>query len=480
MRLSLFSRLAIGYLSILLMVAGVSSYAILMLRQFGGLAESIVKIDNPILDHEKALADLLLGQSRAEQKYVITKDEVWYLEFVRLKNEFQAQLARASALGDAGTTASLAAIAADHRRYVEVVDGEARYLRLRTSYAQARLKADKDALVDGMLTSFENLRTDRQRAVVAKVANLASAAARARKISMTITLGCLIAILLLSLLITRSITVPIGLLKNKTREIAEGHFGVNVEVRSPPEIRELAQALNSMSEKLAALDRMKADFFASMSHELRTPLTSIKEGTGLLLEGIGGPISDKQRRLLDILAEESQRLINLVNSLLDLSKMEAGMMRYEFEVGAVEPLIKRAIAEIAPLLEAKQIQIESHLAAALPTVRLDPERLLQVLRNLLGNAVKFTPHGGAVSVSAECSSAGLEIAVKDSGMGIPQENLQSIFEKFNQGNQLNGQSRHGTELGLAITKSIILSHGGKVWAESQLGQGSRFIFILPC
>jgi two-component system sensor histidine kinase GlrK len=269
-------------------------------------------------------------------------------------------------------------------------------------------------------------------------------------------------------------------LKNKTREISEGNFTANVEVRSPPEIRDLAQALNSMSEKLAALDRMKADFFASMSHELRTPLTSIKEGTGLLLEGIGGPISDRQRRLLDILAEESQRLIKLVNSLLDLSKMEAGMMTYDFELGTVEPLIEQAIAEIMPLVEAKQIKIESRFVTPLPAVRIDPERLLQVLRNLLGNAVKFAPHGGAVSVSAERTSNGLEIAVKDSGMGIPAENLQAIFEKFNQVNQLNGPARHGTGLGLAIAKSIISSHGGSVWAKSQLGQGSTFTFVLPC
>ena len=480
MRLSLFSRLAIGYLSILLMVAAVSSYTIVMLRRFGGLTESILKVNNRILDQEKTLADLVLAQSRAEQKYVITKDDAWRLEFVRLKNDFAARVVRATAMGDNGASASLTMIAADHRRYVELVDDEARHVSSQKSYAQARYKADKDAVVDAMLSAFEKLRVDQQRAVAAKVAHLATVADQAQQVSVTITMVCLIAILLMSLLITRSITGPIALLKNKTREIAEGNFTANVEVRSPPEIRELAQALNSMSEKLAALDRMKADFFASMSHELRTPLTSIKEGTGLLLDGIGGPISDKQRRLLDILAEESQRLIKLVSSLLDLSKMEAGMMSYDFELGTVEPLIERAIAEIMPLVEAKQIKIESRFVTPLPAVRIDPERLLQVLRNLLGNAVKFTPQGGAVSVSAERSSDGLKIAVKDSGMGIPAENLQSIFEKFNQGNQLNGQARHGTGLGLAIAKSIISSHGGSVWAESQLGQGSTFIFVLPC
>jgi two-component system sensor histidine kinase GlrK len=480
LRLSLFSRLAIGYLSILLMVAAVSSYAIVTLGRFGGLTESILKVDNPILDHEKALADLLLGQSRAEQKYVITKDDAWYLEFVHLKNDFQSRVASATALGDDGVTATLGMIAADHRRYVELVDGEAGYVAAQKPYPQARYKADKDALVDAMLSGFENLRVEQQRAVATKVANLASVAERAQEVSVAITMVCLIAILLMSLLITRSITGPIGLLKNKTREIAEGNFSANVEVRSPPEIRELAQALNSMSEKLAALDRMKADFVASMSHELRTPLTSIKEGTGLLLDGIGGPTTEKQQRLLGILAEESNRLISLVNSLLDLSKMEAGMMSYDFTVTNFDPLLKRAVVEIAPLLEAKQISLENGVDGSLPPVRMDAEKILQVLRNLLGNAVKFSPKGGHVRIVANAADGKLEVAVQDSGPGIAAESLLSIFEKFNQGDRQNAAARLGTGLGLAIAKSIILSHGGKIWAESQLGHGSKFIFVLPC
>src|SRR6185503_6304364 len=148
---------------------------------------------------------------------------------------------------------------------------------------------------------------------------------------------------------------------------------------------------------------------------------------------VGGETTEKQRKLLAILAEESNRLINVVNSLLDLSKMEAGMMTYDFESGHVDPLIRRALAEMAPLIEAKQIKLESKVEAPLPPVRIDPERILQVLRNLLGNAVKFTPKGGQVSVLAKPVNGKLEVSVKDSGPGIPAESLISIFEKFSQG-----------------------------------------------
>ena len=480
MRLSLFSRLTLGYLAIFLMVATVSSYAILRLRQFSALTESILQIDNRILDHEKVLADLLLGQSRAEQKFVITKDEVWYLQFIRFKNDFEARMKSALALPDSSVKPILEIIEQNYGRYLELVEGETRYLRTRKPYPEARYKQDKGALVDSMLNSFEKLRASQQQAIYAKVANLAWDADRAQEVSVAITLICLLAIVLMSLLVTRSITRPLSLLKHQTSEIAAGNFTAAVPIKSPPEIGALAESLNAMGEKLREIDRLKTDFFAAMSHELRTPLTSIKEGTGLLLEGIGGPITEKQQKLLAILAEESNRLISLVNSLLDLSKMEAGMMAYDFTLTNFDPLLKRAVGEIAPLLEAKQILLESGIDKALPALRMDAERILQVLRNLLGNAVKFTPKGGQVRVVVKAADGKLEVAVQDSGPGIAAESLLSIFEKFNQGDRQNGNARFGTGLGLAIAKSIILSHGGKIWAESQLGHGSKFIFVLPC
>jgi len=462
------------------MVALASASAVLELRYFRDLTASILNVDNRMLDHEKILADLLLAQSRAEQKFTITRDETWYQEFARLKSEFDARLQSALALNDPGATGILNAIQRDFQRYHDLVEDEARLVRGNQRYAQAQYKSDKDVLVDALLSAFEKLRQNQQRVTRAKVADLAAAADQAGETAMIIAASCLLAIITMSLLITKSITRPIELLKSRTRDIAQGNFGGRVEVRSPPEIAELALAIDAMCQKLHELDRLKADFFASMSHELRTPLTSIKEGTGLLLDGVGGETSEKQRKLLSILAEESNRLISVVNSLLDLSKLEAGMMAYDFEVTPIDSLIKRAVAEMTPLLEAKQIRLESAVDSSLPQVRLDPERILQVLRNLLGNAVKFTPKGGRVNVVAKPVNGKLEVSVKDSGPGIPADSLVSIFEKFHQGSRLGPHSLQGTGLGLAIAKSIITAHGGKIWAESELGQGSTFIFVLPC
>ena len=480
MRLSLFSRLTLGYLTIFLIVALASGYAVLQLRDVRHLTESILKVDTRLLDHEKTLADLLLAQSRAEQKFAITKDEAWYLQFVRLKIDFEGRLQSALALKDLAATPVLHQVGNYFHRYDELVGAEARLVRANRPYPRAQYKQDKDTLIDSMLAAFEKLRLNQQQSTYAKVGELAATADQAAEVSALIAVACLLAIVLMSLFITKSITRPIALLKSKTREIAQGNFEGKLLVRSPPEIGELAAAVNSMCEKLHEVDRLKADFFAYMSHELRTPLTAIKEGTGLLLDGVGGDTTDKQRKLLGILAEESNRLINVVSSLLDLSKMEAGMMVYDFEVTQVDPLIRRAVAEITPLVEAKRIRLESEVEEALAAVRIDPERILQVLRNLLGNAVKFTPNGGLVRIAAKPADGKLAISVKDSGPGIAAESLTAIFEKFNQGSRRSPYAQQGTGLGLAIAKTIITTHGGKIWAESELGKGSTFVFVLPC
>jgi two-component system sensor histidine kinase GlrK len=480
MRLSLFSRLTLGYLTIFVLVTAVSAYAIYQLRHFGALTKSIMSVDKGVLDLQKVLADKLDTQSRFEQNFVIAKKEADFEQFLRLKEDFDGQLSRALALADAAVQDLLSQIQRDYQSYQDLVAEEVQLIRAKKVYSQAEYKQAKDKFIDTIQASLARIRSDQEEATSAQLKQLAQTVDQALQVSIMITSACLIAIVLLSLLITRSITRPVALLKSKTRDIAEGRFDAGLRISSPPELAELSAAFNRMCDRLKEIDRMKEDFFSSMSHELRTPLTSIKEGTRLLLGGVGGETTDKQRKLLTILAEESNRLIGVVNSLLDLSKMEAGMLNYAFETVNLDPLIRRAVTEIAPLVEAKQIILETAIDTPLPPARLDPERMLQVLRNLLGNAVKFTPKGGHVTVTASPVDGKLQVSVQDSGPGIPAESLTAIFEKFHQGNHKGVHTRPGTGLGLAIAKNIITSHGGEIWAESQLGQGSKFFFALPC
>jgi two-component system sensor histidine kinase GlrK len=266
---------------------------------------------------------------------------------------------------------------------------------------------------------------------------------------------------------------------NKTKEVSRGAFNSDLEISSPPEISEVARHFNVMCRQLNTVERMKSDFFSTMSHELRTPLASIKEGISLLKDRIGGPSIDKQTILLNIISMETDRLIGHVNSLLDLSKMEAGMMTYHFERGSLHPLIKKAMIEMVPLVEAKKIKFEATMTEELPMIKMDDERILQALRNLIGNAVKFTPEGGRVRISAHPEAQGLEVSVMDTGVGIPEEDIPTIFEKFHQGSGRHSVRTSGTGLGLAIVKHIITAHRGRVWVESETGRGSTFSFVLP-
>jgi len=282
--------------------------------------------------------------------------------------------------------------------------------------------------------------------------------------------------IVLAYVITRSITRPLSIMQKKTKDIAEGVFEADLKLPSPPEIGELAQALNTMCSKLKEVDKMKSDFYALMSHELRTPLTSIKEGTNLFLEGRGGEVTEKQKRLLTIISEESDRLIRLVNSVLDLSRLESGMVPFHFARTDLPPLITRVLDEVGPLAESKRIAIVQEIGG-LPALSLDAERILQVVRNLVGNALKFTPRGGTVLVKALYHDEKVTISISDTGPGIPDEHLDQIFDKFR---QVPGHgSHHGTGLGLAIVKHILQAHGGSIWVTSKAGGGSTFTFQLP-
>ena len=317
-----------------------------------------------------------------------------------------------------------------------------------------------------------------QKSIFEKVKQLSDAGTRATNAAMMTTAAALLFGIALSVLITASITVPLAEMKKKTAEISRGIYEANLNVTSPPEIAELGRAFNFMCDKLREVDKMKSDFYALMSHELRTPLTSIKEGTNLFLEGLGGNVTEKQKKLLSIIAEESNRLIDLVNSLLDISKLEAGMVAYNFSKVELNPLITRAVNEVAPLAEAKRIRIDKDLNE-LPALAVDSERILQVLRNLIGNALKFTPRGGTVTIASRRGTEGLSISVSDTGPGIAKEHAAAIFDKYRQAAGAGPHKLQGTGLGLAIVKHIVHDHGGRVWVESEKGRGSTFTFVLP-
>jgi two-component system sensor histidine kinase GlrK len=294
--------------------------------------------------------------------------------------------------------------------------------------------------------------------------------------ALTIVLGIMI-----SFYITRSIGKPIALLGQKTKEIATGRFQKISNVQSPPEIKQLAEDFNFMSERLEQLDSMKLDFVSHVSHELRTPLTSIKAASSILLENTYDGSPERRKELLAIIHDECDRLIGAVNRILDISRMEAGMMDYRFSEGELAPVVQKIVLKLAPLAQRKRIELELMPFPELPLVRMDTDRVMQVVENLLGNALKFTPAGGKVIVVLSPRKDGggfVEVSIADTGSGIPKEHLARIFERFKR-IELGRETTIGTGLGLSIVKHIIADHGGKLWVRSTPGKGSTFSFALP-
>ena len=480
MRLTIFWRLIIGYLIIFILVMMVGVYAIIQLRQFNTVTQYILNVDNRILEYEKKLVDLTLSQHRFLKKYIITRDQNLYSQFFSAKEAFSRNLDMALAVSDTRFRQDiLTKIKEYQNRYQSLVGKENDLIQSREIYSKKEYETEKERLIDGILKELELLEIRVQQDAHQRMKEQGEAGDSARNMAVILASLALGSVVIISFLITRSITNPLRLLRLKTREISEGVFKSDLKISSSPEISELAQAFNLMIHRLSTLEKMKSDFFSTMSHELRTPLTSIKEGIALLQEEAAGPVTEKQKKLLAIVAQESRRLIDLVNSSLDLSKMEAGMMIYRFEQADLVFLIDKVIVEMGPLVQAKKVILQAEVKTKLPKIKMDQERILQVLRNLLGNAVKFTPEGGRIAVFAGLAGQSVKVAVRDTGPGIPENNLATIFNKFHQVTPEKSYQIKGSGLGLAIVKHIIISHGGRVWAESKLGQGSTFYFVLP-
>ncbi len=232
------------------------------------------------------------------------------------------------------------------------------------------------------------------------------------------------------------------------------------------------------AERLRELDRSKRRFLANMSHELRTPLTNIIGFARLMLKGIDGPLTEQQRHDLEIIYHNGEHLLGLINDLLDLSQIEAGLMELEFREVDLADLIRSVMATASALVRGKPIVLREILDPNLPPVRADPVRIRQVLLRLLANAAKFTDQG-SITVRAWPENGEVRVSVSDTGVGIPSDLRERIFERFEQGVVENGRRPEGIGLGLALSKEFVEMHGGRIWVESEVGKGSTFTFSLP-
>ncbi|HSB05091.1 MAG TPA: hybrid sensor histidine kinase/response regulator [Thermodesulfobacteriota bacterium] len=255
------------------------------------------------------------------------------------------------------------------------------------------------------------------------------------------------------------------------------------EKRLIEDLKEKKIDLELANEELKRLDKLKSTFISSVSHELRTPLTVIKEFISLILDGHGGTLSEEQREYLTIANKNILRLTNLIETILDFSRIESGKgLKLKFEPVALNGVVGEALMTLSQRLEEKGITFENRLDPDIPMLLGDRNRLVEVFINLIGNGIKFTPQGGKLRIDSRGLTEKrdyLKVVVSDTGVGISQEDLPKVFDRFYQGQTTQEGMISGTGLGLAITKEILEGHRGSIVAESKPGSGAAFVFTLP-
>jgi two-component system phosphate regulon sensor histidine kinase PhoR len=224
---------------------------------------------------------------------------------------------------------------------------------------------------------------------------------------------------------------------------------------------------------------MKSDFVSAVSHELRTPLTSIKGYASILMTGKVGDIPKEVKERLEKINKHSDSLVTLINELLDISRIESGKVDMKFQAENIKDIVDTVADLLAPQLKQKELELSLNLPAGLPGVYVDIRQIERVFINLVGNAIKFTPEKGKITIRAKDIDDKIQIDIEDTGTGIAQSDLEKIFDEFYRVDNIVNQSLKGSGLGLTLVKYIVEAHKGKVWVKSQLGKGSIFSFTLP-
>lgn len=278
---------------------------------------------------------------------------------------------------------------------------------------------------------------------------------------------------------SRSVSQPLQEMNQVARRVAEGKFDGRVDFQSNDEIGELGQSFNFMAGEIERHEKMRREFVANVSHELRSPLTSIQGFIEALMDG-KDKTPEARQRYLDIVHRETLRLTGLVNELLDLSRVEAGIVRMKMDELDLVGVIDRVLEKYRPALEVRGLKVIRKLPPAIPEVKGDGDRIQQVMNNLLDNAIRYSEKDGEIVIAVEKTADSVKISVQDHGKGIPADELPYVWDRFYKVDKARSRNVEGTGLGLAIARQIVEQHGGKVEATSVPRHGSTFSFSIPC
>ncbi len=396
-----------------------------------------------------------------------------------------------TALDDLLTTATQLTPAADEAHLFRSVTRDDRRLEhflgtiTRSKRQSLKLQQQAETLSRTLEGDTQRLadRTTRKTALL--IAANRSSYRSSRNLFIGAAAGAVVLALLLGYFLSWSLIGPIQRIVGRLGAIASGDFSRHVEVANRDELGDLGARVNQMNDELQRVyrelesaSRHKSEFLANMSHELRTPLNAILGFSQVLEKQLFGELNEKQVEYVEDILSSGNHLLSLINDVLDLSKVEAGQIELQVAPFSLREAVERGVVMVRERASKNGVALEAQIEPEVHVVTGDERRIRQILFNLLSNAVKFTPAGGRIDVSAARVDGEIQLAVADTGPGIAPEDVDRIFQEFQQ-TDVGAQHHEGTGLGLALSKRLVELHGGRIWVESEVGVGSRFVFTLP-
>jgi signal transduction histidine kinase len=472
-RVTLYWKLLIGFGVVISLLAASDAYVLYKLAGVSETTRTAVTEDVRIVDIVKQLRIALADAERFGQKYIVSSDST----YLRLYSE---QHRAAAALLD-----TLEGFREDGSIIGFVNRSRPRHLwidqTVRDTTGASGLTERAVERQESMIDTLDLVYQDMERIVRAKQIILAEAvrkadvsARRSAEVALMMTVGSVSIAILIALSLARTVTRPLRSLVRATEDIADGTF-TKVPVPIGGEMGHLASAFNSMGERLRNANAARAEMMQHISHEIRMPLQTMHSAYYLLTEQTAGPITDQQRRLLNTMRDNVDKIARFSNQFLDLARIEAGMMEYPLSstdlLAVLDPIIREASVNAAR----KKITL-SYVPASIPHVRANADRCSQVFTNLLNNAVKYTGEGGTITVSLTPTQYGVRICVADNGVGIPTNELPNIFQKFYRASSAGRNG--GTGIGLALVRALVKGMEGTIRVESTVGKGSAFFVEL--
>jgi len=446
-----------------------SAYVLFELNTVANGAKIILSSNVRIQELARQLQAIIQDENGYAGKYLISNDETYFSLFIETSKQVDQNLNLLLKKQSSHEEQSLI------YRMQKAHDTLVAHIQNKKPETNANQKQIRQKNIAILLDSLDILISKNHSSIEKKMIRIESITARSVKVALLLIAGTLFAAITAALIITRTITRPIGDLIKGTEQIARGKFE-KILVSSHDEIALLADAVNDMSAKINDVNELKTQMMQQISHELKTPLQAMQSAHDVLK--VSKSVKDSQIKMLDVFDRGIDKIANFSKQYLDLAKIESGVMQYNMELSDLPKIVEPIVDDAKLIAASKNIDLELNFDAV-PRVMADSEKISIIISNLISNAIKYTPKNGKIVVSIVPCDLGVQVKVQDSGIGINQDEIPNIFERFYQASNIKKIACTGSGVGLAIVKAYTEGHGGKIYVESRPDQGSLFKVEFP-